>query len=307
MRDLRARDWWLYPVTVREGVNDLFRINETGVGGNGIITVTIPPGKYYCHLTMGFVAPYVSLYKTIENLLSLSSAANGYTFENATPLLSNQQIGSGIRITDAVIEWRIEWPAQSIGREWFGLDHAGGNTVATNSGGIWSVQSSHCCRGRHRTTGLGSIDGIATEKRRTPTVNSQWSHDRPGDRRGIVWHTDYGFESQYVYVLAANVLAERAKLESYATVAGLYPGDQNNAFEHLWLSLARGESVICVHDDDSWGGHVNYANAYVDSHTMKKLGNTSLDQSNRLRATSGEAYDLSIDTWIIHGNDFFNP
>jgi len=306
MRDPRQRDWWLYPVEVKTGVNDKFRINETGGGGAGQITVTIPEGKYYTHRsTKSPTYPFRSLYKTIEGLLAATAATNGYAFESATPTLSPSQVGNGIKITNPIIEWRIEWPSDSIEKKWFGLTNHAGNVASVDNGGIWEITSGHTVAGRWRSTGLGNIDGIATRKRKNPKITSQWSHDRPSDRRGIVWHKDNEYAFEYQYVLAGQIYEDAANLASYAEVAGLAAGDSNAVFEHLWYSMAKGENVLCIHDDDGWDGTITYANRFINSHTMQNLGNISLTSAISMRALQGEAYDIQLNTFVVHGTEFF--
>lgn len=306
MRDPRQRDWWLYPVEVVAGVNDKFRVNEFGAGGAGQITVTIPAGKYYTHRsTKGPDFPFQSLYKTIENLLGATIAANGYAFESANPTLSPLQVGNGIKITNPIVEWRIEWPFDSIERKWFGLTNFTGHATSTNTGGIWEITSGHTVAGRWRSTGLGNIDGIATRKRKNPRVNSQWSHDRPSDRRGIVWHKDNEYQFEYQYVLAGQVYEDAANLSSYATVAGLAYRDSNAVFEHLWYSMAKGERVLCIHDNDAWDGSITFAGRFINSHVLQSLGNQSLTSAITLRALQGEAYDINLNTFVVHGSEFF--
>lgn len=304
MRDPRARDWWLYPVVVQTGVNDKFRVNETGVGGAGQITVTIPPGIYYTHLSNAYTA-FPSLYKTIESLLSVTIAANGYAFEPSTPTLSALQTRNGIRITNPIIEWRIEWPADSIDKRWFGLTNFASNATSVNNGGIWEIQSGHTVSGRWRTTGIGNLDGIATMKRKIPRINATWSHDRPSDRRGKIWHRDLDSTIEYQYVLAGQVMTERAKIASYAHHAGLAPGDTNATFERLWEALAVGHRALCLHDVDQWNGDLFYPDRYIDSHVLRSLGNISMDSAISLKATAGEAYDITLQTAVVHDTAFF--
>lgn len=298
MTDVYQRDWWVASVIVTED-NNTFRINETGAGGNGVIEITITPGEYWLHRdptqhTFG-VPAMKSLYLAIEAALSLSSAANGYEFEAATPLESPEAGSAGLRFgVNATIQFQIEagHPNFTMDPEWFGLRAE--TTVATQAAdSTWSVTSPFCRKPTWRT--VHQTGGYASDKRSEPTVSTRESHDDAEGRYAIVWRRRRERRIEYQFVPAGSIFAHHMSDDFYAAgERGI--GDTGGVLEHVWQCLAENRAVILVHNRDTWDLSLGVDAELVK---MQRLSSSFRDNVSRARL-NGDLYDVSFNLAILN-------
>lgn len=293
----RTRVWLISKVTLTSA-NNAFRINETGVGGNGVITVTVTPGDYWLHYDTSANAEFPSLYKAVLDALAASIAANGYEIEQNTPTTSPLAYGAGLLIgINATIAWQIEAGNAGFTMDpgWFGLTAA--THVATlRTGSVYSIDSDVCIDGVWRSVNATG-DGIPNAARSRPTRLSTWSHDDPDNRFGLVWKRRRQRNYRWEYVPAAAVFSHQ-DLDAYYRLADKGVGDDNGTFEVIWGKLAENESVIAVHECDIW-------DLQIDSHASELIRLTSIRDAHDLGAiartsgVNGEYYTIEFDATIL--------
>lgn len=267
-KDIRARDFFLYPVEVKTGANKI-KI--------GAVTITITPGWYY----QGFSTDtdYPGLWTAIE-----VTAPDGVTLHACTPTLSSGQTSCGleiragsavavdISITDAIPPELIGWA---------------NNTTKTAT----RVKSDLSLPGIWRAASL--VDGIADLKLAHKRQTAFKSHKGPR-ARFTKWESYDTIDWRYPAVEALYVIEDRCHLSSYATPRSVEVGDTNVNFERLWESWTRGRKALLVPD------------AEVRPDQMGALTVLSWGESDmedilaiaRLESAAQERYTLSFETYI---------
>lgn len=275
--------------------NNKFRVNETGVGGNGVILVTVAAGEYYLHRDATYHSDLPSLFLAIEAALSASIAANGYKFEPATPTESVDAGGAGMRFgVDSTIEFELTAGHADFTMDpaWFGLRAQTYNAVENTT---WSVTGDYCLRPLWRT--VHQLGGYASSKRSFEEVKVNESHDDPEDRYAIVWRERKYRRVSYPYVPAGNIFQEHVAADFYAA-GERGTGDTGGVFEHVWKCLAENRKVIVVHNRDVWDWQLE---EYCEVVRLRKL-QPSIESSIRASRTQGELYEVNLEVAILNSS-----
>lgn len=292
----RARTWFITKV-ILTSANNVFRLNETGVGGNGVFNVTVAAGEYWLHYDTSINSSYPSLYKALVDAINLTAVANGYEIQSNSPTLSPQAWGAGLLIgVNAVIAWQIEAgnAAFTMDPAWFGLGEKT-YVAALRADSSYSVDSEFSIEGVWRSTGA-AIDGIPTEARSRPTKITTYSHDDPDSRFGMIWKRKRQRMLEWQMVPAASLYRYNDQ-DAYYRLADKGAGDHGGSFEAVWDKLAENEEVIIVHNVDIW-------DLQVDTHSSELVRLTStkdmedMDSVVSVQRANGEYYTLSFDVTI---------
>lgn len=108
---------------------------------------------------------------------------------------------------------------------------------------------------------------------------------------------------QYSHVPGGHTFADRNQVTQWAENAGLNLGDGNNAFEHLWRSIAAGSKAVVVHDHDWEGvnGDVLSGGAGIEVVWRDPDWGGFDDQENggafETMRLAGEAWKLRLKVW----------
>jgi hypothetical protein len=298
MRLPRRRDFWLYPLIVRTGVNDQVTFTE----GATDYTVTIAQGVYYPHAQNN--SSYPGLYYAIEQAIGATAASNGYAFEVATPLQSSEQDRAGIVITDAVGAWSLKFTSsQAMPQAWFGLpsDVDTFAAVLDANTSLYNVASHYRVEGvlRTFTRGSNAEQGVASIKRSMPESELAESHEQPTGRFTLEWDTYDVAEFFYEYVPTAHVMTDDAgTLTDYATLeAQLATGDNLSTWQKFWSQYSRGLTLLLVPDSDDWDLRIDRSDIEVTAHVRYGQSTKMSDIVTR-RAVAGEAWDIRFRTYI---------
>ena len=268
-KDIRARDFFLYPVEVLAGANTILI---------GATTVTIPAGWYYQGHSGD--TDYPGLWSTIEAL-----APAGTTLHACTPVESSGQTSCGLEIRSAgsltvSIAAGTAVPAELIG--WAsGTTSKTGTRVKSdlNLPGVWRAQS--------------LVDGIADLKLAHKRQTAFKSHKGPR-ARFTKWESYDVIDWRYPAVEALFVIEDRCHLSSYCYGRGVEVGDVNVNFERLWESFTRGRKALLVPD-------AQVRPDQLDALTVLSWGESSIEDVlavARLESAAQERYTLSFETYI---------
>ena len=299
MRLPRRRDFWLYPFIVQTGVNDqlIFLDNVTPY------TITISAGVYYPHSQNN--SAYPGLYYAIEQAVALTAASNGYTFDQATPLLSYEQTNAGIMITDAVGPWSLKFTSASpMPQSWFGLPSNVDTFAAVLDANtsLYNVISYYRTEGvlRTFTRGSNTEQGVASIKRALPESEITDSHEQPTGRYTLEWETNDVAEFVYEYVPTAHVFTDDAgTLADYATLESqLATGDNLSTWQNFWAQYSRGLTLLLVPDLDDWDLRIDRTGVEVTAH-VRYGGASRMSDIVTRRAVAGEAWDVRFSTYIV--------
>lgn len=292
----RARTWIVTKV-ILTSANNTFRLNETGVGGNGVFSVSVAAGEYWLHYDTSSHAEFPSLYKALVDAINLTGVGNGYEIEANTPTLSPQAWGAGLLIgVNAVIAWQIEAgnAAFTMDPAWFGL---GAKTYVAElrADSSYSVDSEFSIEGVWRSTGA-AIDGTPTNARSRPTKIATYSHNDPDARFGMIWKRKRQRTLEWQMVPAASIHRYNDQ-DAYYRLADKGTGDNGGSLEAVWDKLAENEEVIIVHNVDVW-------DLQIDTHAseLARLTNTNdmddMESILSVQRANGEYYTVSFDVTI---------
>jgi len=283
-----AADVWLRPIVI-DSTNNVFRFVENAV----VKTITLAAGTYYGHADSTYVATYPSFYLSMAAAIT-AGAASTYTFAPATPTLSTAQTNRGLTLTSSpVADFTIDFSnvACTMNGNLFGYLNT---ETAVSVSGV--ATSKYCLLGAWRNYSLGGINSQASDKRSHQVKNITYSHERPVDRYGIEWNTDTNRPIVYEYVPSGGIFIFSALESEFAATAGLAQYDENNAWEDIWVWLARSDDVIVVHDvGTAWDWLLTTAEVVL----LADVGQAQdiLATARRSRTTA-DLYTIDIETQV---------
>jgi hypothetical protein len=263
----RDRDYWLYPVEVVAGANQLLI---------GATTVTIPAGWYY----QGFSADadYPGLWSVIE-----AGAPAGTTLHVCTPTKSSGQISCGVEFRNTsslTIDTDITngIPRSLLG--WTTDDKTGTSLMSDrNLPGVW------------RSNNL--LDGIASVKDVRGSQVAFRSHRGPYARLSR-WEEYTEAQITYEAVPAVYARTARTSLMSYTCPHGVDIGDEAVAFEPMWRTLTRGKLALIVPDSCTRPASI----AGLVSASWGESGLESVDDVTRRESTAQERYTIDFGLYL---------
>lgn len=296
-------DKWLAPVTLTSE-NNSFRLNETGGGGEVIVTVAA--GTYYLHATEN--STYPGLYKEIiDAIVTDGTATETYSWTAVAPTQSYQQVGGGVRLTGGTSAFSIDFGDVDFTMDprWFGQTSSDSHTATTNPAGDYFVDSKFTCYGQWLS--YNEHGGVASSKSSRKVRNSYRSHNRPEDAYLVTWNRDTNRRMVYEHVPAAHIFEDRASgdvtQDLYANVGRLASGDNNNAFESIWdIGLRKLEPVLIIHGDGD--ERVDLGGNWEAVRLIEEERARDFNNMVRLMRTGGEYYELDTGDLYIETTSF---
>lgn len=297
-----ARKDKIVPALIIEDGRNQFRIDKNPGGVADLVTVTVPPGKYYAYRadpsgdSNTFVAGFPPLYNAIEDAMTAAWAEVGEEFflSHATPTSSTAFENAGIEIegTGGPFALHFDIAADTLPAKILGMDKSvllsapsGGNDVATGkftTFGNWISP-------RRSQSKLGDRENIQTSNRGNSHEVSQTVH----------WHQSAVRTIKYDWIFANHVSIGRNSDPSYAG-AGLVPlaeGDHGNYFGDCWSMLSLRDLALFVYDEGDAPQGLQLTNVAWEIGRLSDTDAAMLSRCSQLASERGEIYNLTMTIW----------
>jgi hypothetical protein len=320
------QDIWLPRVAITAS-NNSFVITEDTLdngfaSGTTSFTTTVLAGDHYMHNDTGVDAAVQGFYAKFLARLNATGAANTYTMIAIAPTQSSGMVLGGVqlRALTAVHAFRIAFDHASwtLEPEWFGFRRSDsvtttrgsltwtgnpltGNVIdSTTSGSDEIITGDFTCRDRWLSQTHGNAVHGARDKRAYRYGNRRFSSSRISDAVSVEWDSGRNRHFRYEWVKSPHIFTERADDTAdtaWLTDSNLAALDTLNAFDDVWVNLARLQPALVIHN-------LATVDLQLDTHDYELVRLLREDQAGsfesviEMQREAGEFYAIDLDVQI---------